>query len=606
MRRATRTFWSVTRGAPTHVTPGCDMASRAPDGARRSKGKGIALLSGYTPPGGGSGTSRRPAPDATPPNPDSEDVTTSKLESLKAVVEALRDRLEAQEVTNKALEESNTRLATTLEELRKPPSNETSRQRTTSNRQLMGKMDLKPKTQAASQASLPIGNLQSKNRRIRALERQVEDLTAKATTKRHDAREGDASSADDGLSSDKSSSSSSSSSDETDDGGRDPTPPSSPSSSSTESTTDSSDAHRRRVRRHRRRPAPHSGPTDLGDRKMVIRPGNSRFKSLLDYRTYFLLRRSTKYTPSMVRDASKMNKRLDGAFQGQETFNGGDPLGVFTFLTTFRRACDAAGLTHGRAFPLIAFRLAGAAKRSFASAVNTIVRGKHYELTMYGEGVNWLLKKYATHAALATAYHDIITMSQLDTEVPRAFGTRVEASCDRLCGLFSAQDVKDVFINGLSDLIKPNVRVLDSQFPDRPMADTVAVAQGFWEGANRLRQSIKASRPPLIKVSQIDSSPATPPPTRTVDRPYAPIKAARTDTPRPRATDICYNCNEPGHFASQCPKPRRERRQARVMALIDDSVRNQINAIVENEVLPDSDEDESDDVGDGKADSKNE
>ena len=42
------------------------------------------------------------------------------------------------------------------------------------------------------------------------------------------------------------------------------------------------------------------------------------------------------------------------------------------------------------------------------------------------------------------------------------------------------------------------------------------------------------------------------------------------------------------------------------MALIDDSVRDQINAIVENEVLPGSDEDESDDVGDGKADSKNE
>lgn len=225
--------------------------------------------------------------------------------------------------------------------------------------------------QGASHASLPIGNLKMKNRRIRVLERQVEDLKVKASTKRSNAREGGASSAEDGMSSDNSSSSSSSSSDETDDGRWDSSPPSSPSSSSNDSVTNSSDAHRRRARRHRRGLAPAAGLTELGDRKLVIRPGNSRFKSLLDYRTYFLLRRSTKYTPSMVKDASKMNKRLDGAFSGQETFNGGDPLGVFTFLITFRRACDAAGLTHGRAFPLIAFRLGRAAKRAFAT------RGQH-------------------------------------------------------------------------------------------------------------------------------------------------------------------------------------------------------------------------------------
>lgn len=102
------------------------MASGAPDGARRSKGKGIALPSGYTPAGGGSGTSRRPAPDATPPNPDLEDVTNSKLESLKAVVEALHARLEAQETANKELDNSNTKLVTNLEELRKPTSSEVS------------------------------------------------------------------------------------------------------------------------------------------------------------------------------------------------------------------------------------------------------------------------------------------------------------------------------------------------------------------------------------------------------------------------------------------------------------------------------------------------
>lgn len=87
---------------------------------------------------------------------------------------------------------------------------------------------------------------------------------------------------------------------------------------------------------------------------------------------------------------------------------------MFTFLTVFRTACDAAGLSHGRAFPLMPFRLAGAAKRLFSSAANTVVRDKRYDLTNCGDGANWLLKKYATHLALATAYHDIITIRWRD------------------------------------------------------------------------------------------------------------------------------------------------------------------------------------------------
>lgn len=52
----------------------------------------------------------------------------------------------------------------------------------------------------------------------------------------------------------------------------------------------------------------------------------------------------------------------------------------------------------------MAFLLPGSAKRSFATAANTVVRNKRYKFLTYDDRVNWLLKKYATHAALATAY----------------------------------------------------------------------------------------------------------------------------------------------------------------------------------------------------------
>jgi len=156
-----------------------------------------------------------------------------------------------------------------------------------------------------------------------------------------------------------------------------------------------------------------------------------------------------------------MSRRLDGAFQGQEPFTGTSPLGVFTFLTTFRRACDAAGVTHGQAFPLLAVRLSGAAKRAFSSSLNSKAGQRTYTIRTYGAAINWLLAKYATHAVMASVYQNIITMRQPDNESPTAFGLRVQTQCDRLDGLFHAQDVKDVFLNGLSEIIQAHVRVLD-------------------------------------------------------------------------------------------------------------------------------------------------
>jgi len=257
-----------------------------------------------------------------------------------------------------------------------------------------------------------------------------------------------------------------------------------------------------------------------------------------------------------------MIRRLDGAFQGQEPFTGTSPLGVFTFLTTFRSACDAAGLTHGQALSLLAFRLSGAAKRAFSSALFSKAGRRIYAIRTYGAAVNWLLAKYATHAVMASAYHDIITMRQPDNESPTAFGLRVETQCDRLDGLFHPEDVKDVFINGLSEIIQSHVRVLDGQFPKRTLADTISAAQIYWDGTNTLRLSLKLPRLQTTKVAY-----ASPMPTRhtNVDRPFPVTQPrARSRSPSPKEspqarTDTFYNCSKPGHFAAQRAEPYRPR-----------------------------------------------
>ena len=101
----------------------------------------------------------------------------------------------------------------------------------------------------------------------------------------------------------------------------------------------------------------------------------------------------------------------------------------------------------------MAFRLSGAAKRALSSALNSKAGHRTYAIRTYDAAIKWLLAKYATHAVMASAYHDSITMRQPDNESYTAFGHRVETQCDRLDGLFYAQDVKDVFINGLSEII---------------------------------------------------------------------------------------------------------------------------------------------------------
>jgi len=269
-----------------------------------------------------------------------------------------------------------------------------------------------------------------------------------------------------------------------DDGHGPPGPPSPPSGSSPSDSSSESDAA---ARMRPAIPTKRKERLEKADRMKVIRPATSRIKTLLDYRTFFLIRRQLTYTSKEAQRSHRLNKRSDGAFHGKQPFTGALPLGIFTFLTTFRRACDAAGLTHGQALPLMVFRLAGNTKMAFFGALNSTLRRKRYAIRTYGDAVNWLLPKYATHATMANAYQDIITMKQQDNEAPTAFGHRVEAQCDLLNDLFDIKDIKDVFITGLSDLVQAHMRVLNDQFPDQTLFETVATAQMYWDGTNKLR-----------------------------------------------------------------------------------------------------------------------
>lgn len=264
------------------------------------------------------------------------------------------------------------------------------------------------------------------------------------------------------------------------------------------------------------------------------------------------------YPPSLLNKAHKINRSLNGAFQSQEPFTGANPLLVFTFLITFRCACDAAGLTHGQALPLLAFRLSGAAKKSLSSALNTQSGSRKYALRTYGDAINWLPANYATNSVLSDAYVSSITMTEPEIEAPTVFGLLVESKFYQLDGLFDVQHVRNVFINGLSEIIRSHVCVLDGQLQHHTLAEIVTAAQMYWEETKELQQSLKPRRTQLGKVSDVPSMLTRP---VSVDRPF-PVTQPPTRSrspPSPSRSDEFYHCNQPKNFSAQCAEPYRPR-----------------------------------------------
>jgi len=308
------------------------------------------------------------------------------VENLTAAVEALQRRLTAQEQTNESLARANDRLVDDGEALRKVDSHEKERRVAESCRQSGDKTKIFKKTSKVTR-----GKSVRKDDPANAVPSSSSDDYASGSNP--------TSSDDDDPTATETSSS--------EDGHGPPGPPSTPSGSSPSDSSSESDAT---ARKRSATPTKRKERLEKADRIKVIRPANSRFKTLLDYRTYFLIRRQLKYTRKEAQRSHRLNKSMDGAFHEQQPFTEALPLGIFTFLVTFRRACDAAGLTHGQALPLMVFRLAGNAKMAFSGALNSTLGRKRYAIRTYGDPANWLLPKYSTHATMANAYQDIITI----------------------------------------------------------------------------------------------------------------------------------------------------------------------------------------------------
>ena len=253
------------------------MSTGGTSGTRRARdGK---LPAGYRPPGGGQGSpaaSDAPTDGAqTPPIPADQaaSVQMQVVERLTAAVEALQRRLTAQEQTNDSVARANDKLLDDVEAQRKVESPEEERRVAKSRRQSGDKTKHVKKTSKVTK-----GKSVRKDDPANAAPSPSSDDSASYSSP--------TSSDDDNPNATHTSSS--------DDGHGLPGPPSPRSGSSPSDSSSESDAAARK------RPATSTKRKERfeeSDRIKVIRPANSPFKTLLEPRTYFLIRRQVTYTP---------------------------------------------------------------------------------------------------------------------------------------------------------------------------------------------------------------------------------------------------------------------------------------------------------------------
>jgi len=195
------------------------------------------------------------------------------VESLKAAVEALQRRLTAQGETIESRVRAIDKLVDDVEALREIESHEEERRVAKSRHQSGEKTKNVKKT-----SKVTIGKSVRKDDSANAVPSSSFEDYASGSNR--------TSSDDDNFNATDTSSS--------DDGHGPPGPPSPPSGSSPSDSSSESDATARK-----RSATPTKRKERLGkeDRIKVIRSANSCFKTLLNYRTYFLIRRQLTYTP---------------------------------------------------------------------------------------------------------------------------------------------------------------------------------------------------------------------------------------------------------------------------------------------------------------------
>ena len=122
----------------------------------------------------------------------------------------------------------------------------------------------------------------------------------------------------------------------------------------------------------------------------------------------------------------------------ERKFDGTDPILVFDFLARFAEECDTLKMSEGQAFVALPHFLKGRAETQYRASANSISTGG---VAYWPEAVQYLLRSYATPAAISRATKELNSITQIWDEDKITYASRINEAAYR-CGNVHSEEGK--------------------------------------------------------------------------------------------------------------------------------------------------------------------
>lgn len=225
-----------------------------------------------------------------------------------------------------------------------------------------------------------------------------------------------------------------------------------------------------------------------------LRAADPRFNRHMSYRFYRLMRRAQVHTFKQTGEIRGLIKRLNNAV-GEEGFDGEDKVMILEFLIRLTEELDALAATEAQALIILPTYLKGDCRKLYLTAR----RGGSGAIRSWPEAVQWLLRTYATPAALREAVKAFRSLEQKPEEEETDYGNRVLLASHRCGDVFTDAEQMSAFVDGLLKTTRTLVaRHRESMARERrselTFSDLVSYAQDQGD-AFRATRVTKATRP---------------------------------------------------------------------------------------------------------------
>lgn len=187
----------------------------------------------------------------------------------------------------------------------------------------------------------------------------------------------------------------------------------------------------------------------LPDRSLKVNQTmNVLFSKKVDYRTHRSENWSAKHNHTVLRNFSKMSKRITVQMKSH-IFSTSDSVSILGFPFNFKLVCVTNSICHGAAIWLLYL----STKKSASSVLNTWMVSRHRDLTRmssvgitttlktYPQFVHFLLQTYATNGNITDTEDAINMFNQPLNETPSRYAKKLVAKALQCIDVYEKHDL---------------------------------------------------------------------------------------------------------------------------------------------------------------------